>query len=129
MPDEVYNIIAKAAAEELATEHRGFYSDTKQNVLAVFSLGQIYRLWGPVAHRGWAQLMLDRRCLVEVPSSPRHRADCALAEANYNEQEKTKIARYSFDDIESNLERPEILDESFRRWHKVPPPFRNLFSI
>ena len=30
--------------------------------------------------------MLDRRCLVEVPSAPRHRAERAHAEADYDEE-------------------------------------------
>ena len=76
MSDDVY-VIAEAVAEELATEHCGFYSDKKQGVVAAFFLSQIYRSWGLTAHRGWACLMLDRRCLVEVPNAPRHRAERA----------------------------------------------------
>ena len=30
--------------------------------------------------------MLDRRCLVEVPNAPRHRAERAHAEADYDEE-------------------------------------------
>jgi len=71
-------------AEELATEHCGFYSDKKQGVVAAFS--QIYRSWGLTAHRGWVRLMLDRRCLVEVPNAPRHRAERAHAEADHDEE-------------------------------------------
>ena len=85
MSDDVY-VIAEAVAEELATEHCGFYSDKKQGVVAAFFLSQIYRSWGLVAHRGWARLMLDRRCLVEVPNAPRHRAERAHAEADYDEE-------------------------------------------
>ena len=73
-------------AEELATEHCGFYSDKKQGVVADFFLSQIYRSWGLTAHRGWARLMLDRRCLIVVPSAPRHRAERAHAEADYDEE-------------------------------------------
>ena len=51
MSDDVY-VIAEAVAEELATEHCGFYSDKKQGVVAAFFLSQIYRPWGLVAHRG-----------------------------------------------------------------------------
>ena len=49
-------------------------------------LGQIYRSWGLVAHRGWARLVLDRKCLVEVTNSPRHRAERAHAEADFDEE-------------------------------------------
>ena len=52
----------------------------------IFFLSQIYRSWGLVAHRRWARLMLDRKCLVEVPNAPRHRAERALAEADYDEE-------------------------------------------
>ena len=83
--DAVY-LIAEAVAEELATEHCGFYSDKKQGVVAAFFLSQIYRSWGLVAHRGWARLMLDRRCLVEVPNAPRHRAERAHPDADYDEE-------------------------------------------
>ena len=35
----------------------------------------------------WAALLLlDRRCLVEVPNAPRHRAERAHAEADYDEE-------------------------------------------
>jgi hypothetical protein len=30
--------------------------------------------------------MLDRRCLVEVPNAPRHRAERAHADADYDEE-------------------------------------------
>ena len=53
---------------------------------AAFFLSQIYRSWGLVAHCGWARLMLDRKCLVEVPNAPRHRAERAHAEAEYDEE-------------------------------------------
>ena len=38
-----------------------------------------------MAHRGWARLLLDRRCLVQVPNAPgsRSRAD----EGHYEENE------------------------------------------
>ena len=83
--DDVY-VIAEAVAEELATEHCGFYSDKKQGVVAAFFLSQIYRSWGLTAHHGWPRLMLDRRCLVEVPNAPRHRAESAHADADYDEE-------------------------------------------
>ena len=30
--------------------------------------------------------MHDRRCLVEVPNAPRHRAECAHPDADYDEE-------------------------------------------
>ena len=39
---------------------------------------------------------------------------------------KTKRTSDSVDDIESNPERPEILDESCRRRHELSPPLTNL---
>ena len=78
-------VIAEAVAEGLATEHCGFYSDKKQGEVAAFFLSMIYRSWGLVAHRGWARLVLDRKCLVEVPNAPR-RAKRAHAEADFDEE-------------------------------------------
>ena len=49
-------------------------------------LSQIHRSRGLVTHRGWARLMLDRKCLVEVPNAPRHCAERAHAEADYDEE-------------------------------------------
>ena len=83
--DDVY-VIAEAVAEELATEHCGFYSDKKQGVVAAPFISQIYRPWGLTTHRGWARLVLDRWCLVEFPNAPRHRAERAHAEADYGEE-------------------------------------------
>ena len=41
-------------------------------------------------HCGWVRLMLDRRylhgCLVEVPNAPCHCAECAHAEADFDEE-------------------------------------------
>ena len=89
MSDDVY-VIAEAVAEELATEHCGFYSDQIQRAVAAFFLSQIHRPWGLVAHRGWARLMLDRRCFVEVPNAPRHRAERAYAKAGCGEETALK---------------------------------------
>ena len=79
-------VIAEADTEKLATEKCGFYSDKKQGVVAAFFLSQVHRSWRLVAHRGGARLMLDRRCLVEVPNAPRHRTERAHAEADYDEE-------------------------------------------
>ena len=79
-------VIAEAVAVELATKSRGFYSDKKQGAVAAFFLSQICRSGGGIAHRGWARLVLDRRCLVEVLSAPRRRAERAHAEADYDEE-------------------------------------------
>ena len=54
---------SKAVAEELALEHCSFYADKPLKVAKGFFLNQLYRSWGLTAHRGWARLLLDRRCL------------------------------------------------------------------
>ena len=71
------HVIAKAVAEELALEHCRIYVDKTLKVVKGFFLNQLYRSWGLTAHRGWARLLLDRRCLVLVPNAPgrRSRAD------------------------------------------------------
>ena len=77
------SVTAEAAAEELAMRHFSF--KRQKNVVAAFFLSQIYRSWGLVAHRGWARLMLDHRCFVEVPNATCHRAERAHAEAGHEE--------------------------------------------
>ena len=64
--------IADVVAEELALEHCTFYADKTQKMVKGFFLNQIYRSWGLTAHRGWARLLLDRRCLVQIPNAPHH---------------------------------------------------------
>ena len=70
-------MIAKAVAEELALENCRINGDMTLKVVKGFFLNQLYRSWGLTAHRGWARLLLDRRCLVQVPKAPgrRSRAD------------------------------------------------------
>ena len=84
MPSDVH-VIAKAVAEELALERCGVYEDKTLKVVTGFFLNQLYRSWGLTAHRGWARLQLDCRCLVQVPNAPgrRSRAD----EDHYEENE------------------------------------------
>ena len=85
--DDRYSPTAKIANFRPKKEgYCGFYSDKKQGVVAAFFLSQIYRPWGLTAHRRWARLMLDRRCLVEVPNAPSHRAERAHADADYDEE-------------------------------------------
>ena len=76
MPSDVH-MIAKAVAEELAIQHCSFYGDKTLKVVKGFFLNQLYRSWGLTARGGWARLLLDRRCLVQVPNAPsrRTRAD------------------------------------------------------
>ena len=78
-------VIAKAVAEELALENCRINGDMSLKVVKVFFLNQLYRSWGLTAHRGWARLLLDRRCLVQVQNAPgrRSRAD----EDHYEENE------------------------------------------
>ena len=58
--------------EELASEHCGLYSDKNLTLITAFFPHRIHRSWGLAAHRGWAQLMLDHRCL-GVFNAPYHR--------------------------------------------------------
>ena len=76
MPSDVH-VIAKTVAEELALEHCRIYGDKTLKVVKGFFLNQLYRSRGLTAHRGWARLLQDRRCLVQVPNAPgrRSRAD------------------------------------------------------
>ena len=78
-------VIAKAVAEELALENCRINGDMTLKVVKGFFLNQLYRSWGLMAHRGWARLLLDRRCLVQAPNAPgrRFRAD----EDHYEENE------------------------------------------
>ena len=63
IPSDV-QMIAKAVAEELALERFRIYGGKTLKVVKGFFLNQLYRSWGLTAHRGWARLILDRRCLV-----------------------------------------------------------------
>ena len=74
---------------------RGGIKIKKQGVVAAFFLSQIYRSWGLVAHRGWARLVLDRRCLVEVLNAPRHRTERAHAEAGCDEEETARDSYFN----------------------------------
>ena len=66
----------------------GFITAGYRRQLAIGTVvwSQIYRSWGLVAPRGWARLMLDRKCLIEVPNALRHRAERAHVEADYDEE-------------------------------------------
>ena len=72
----------KRLPEKPATGRCGFYSDRKLNVVAASFLSQIYWTWWVFAHEGRARLVLNRRCLVEVPNAPHHRAKRTQAEAD-----------------------------------------------
>ena len=79
------HVMAKAVAKELGLEHCRIYGDKTLKVVKVFFLNQLYRSRGLTVHRGRARLLLDRRCLVQVPNAPgrRSRAD----EDHYEENE------------------------------------------
>ena len=77
--------IAKAVAEELALEHFSFYGDKTLKAAKGFFLNQLYRSWELTTHRGWARLLLDRRCLVQVPNAPGRRS--RAHEDHYEESE------------------------------------------
>ena len=46
-------------------------ADKKPKTVRSYSRNQLYRSWGLGAHRGWARLLLDRRCLVGTSNAPR----------------------------------------------------------
>ena len=75
------------------TKIRLILTRSKQGVVAAFFLSQIYWPWGLDAHRGWARRVLDRKCLIEVPNAPRHRAERAHAEAD--DDEETAFNKYA----------------------------------
>jgi len=70
MSDDIKHI-ADAIATELANEHCSYYSDKKPKTVRSYFRNQLYRSWGLGAHRGWARLLLDRRCLVGTSNAPR----------------------------------------------------------
>ena len=39
-----------------------------------------------MAHRGWARLLLERRCLVQIPNAPRHHTERSRDRDVYDEQ-------------------------------------------
>jgi hypothetical protein len=49
------------AADALAHEHLQFYDGIPSQAKAMHAY-QIRRAWGHTAQRGWAKLILDRRC-------------------------------------------------------------------
>ena len=85
MSDDVYTI-AGTIAEELANEHCGYYKDKSTKAVTAFFRNQLYRTWGLTAHRGWARLLLNRRCLVQIPNAPRDHTECSRARDDYDEQ-------------------------------------------
>ena len=85
MSDDVYTI-AGTIAEELANEHCGYYKDKSTKAVTAFFRNQLYRAWGLTAHRGWARLLLDRRCLVQIPNAPRHHTERSRVRDDYDEQ-------------------------------------------
>ena len=85
MSDDVYTI-AGAIAEELANEHCGYYKDTSTTAVTAFFRNQLYRTWGLTAHRGWARLLPDRRCLVQIPNAPRHHTERSHVRDDDDEQ-------------------------------------------
>ena len=70
MSDDVYTIAGTVAEEELANGHCGYYKDKPTKAVTAFFRNQLYRTWGLTANRGWARLLLDRQCLVQIPTPP-----------------------------------------------------------
>ena len=52
-------------------EHCSYYSGKKPKTVRSYFRNQLYRSLGLRAHRGWARLLLDRRCLVGTSNAPR----------------------------------------------------------
>ena len=85
MSDDIYTITG-TIAEELANEHCGYYKDKSTKAVTAFFRNQLYRTWGLTAHRGWARLLQNRRCLLQIPNAPRHHTECSRARDDYDEQ-------------------------------------------
>ena len=85
MSDDVYTI-ARTIAEELANEHCGYYRDRSTKAVTAFFRNQLHRTWGLTAHRGWARLLLDRRCLSKFSKAPRHHTEHSCVRGDYDEQ-------------------------------------------
>jgi hypothetical protein len=56
------NDLCDLAADALAHEHLQFYDGIPGQVKAMYA-HQTRRRWGHTAMRGWAKLVIDRRCL------------------------------------------------------------------
>lgn len=78
--------ISEAIATELATEHCCYYSDRKPKSVRSYFRNQLYRSWGLAAHRGWARLLLDRRCLVSTSNTPHNRPSRDNSCGEYDEE-------------------------------------------
>ena len=62
--------IAETIATELASEHCTYYLDKKTKTVRSYFRKQLHQSWGLAAHRGWARLLLDRRCLIGTSTNP-----------------------------------------------------------
>jgi len=98
MSDDVKHI-ADAVATELANEHCSYYSDKKTNTVRSYFRSQLYRSWGLTAHRGWARLLLDRRCLVSTSNTPRSYSN----RRNYSSEHDEETAYGSYMNPESGF--------------------------
>jgi hypothetical protein len=85
MSDDVKHI-AGAIAAELANEHCRYYSDKKNKTVRSYFRNQLYRSWGLTAHRGWARLLLDRRCLMSTRNTPRGYSNRSNYRSEYDEE-------------------------------------------
>ena len=71
--------IAETIATELASVHRSYYLEKKNQD------GGWHQSWGLAAHRGWARLLLDHRCLVGTFNNPRDRTSPNCPRNKYDE--------------------------------------------
>jgi hypothetical protein len=91
--------IADAVATELANEHCSYYFDKKTKTVRSYFRNQLYRSRGLTAHRGWARLLLDRRCLVSTSNTPRGYSN----RRNYRSEHDEETAYGSYMNPESGF--------------------------
>ena len=77
--------IAETIATELASEHCTYYLDKKTKTVRSYFRKLLHQSWGLAAHRGWARLLLDRRCLIGTPNNPRDHTSRNCPRDEYDE--------------------------------------------
>ena len=77
--------IAETIATELASEHCTYYLDKKTKTVRSYFRKLLHQSWGLAAHRGWARLLLDRRCLISTSNNPRDRTSRNCPRDEYDE--------------------------------------------
>jgi hypothetical protein len=80
------DLIADEIAEALTSEHLSYYGYRGSKTVKAYYRRVLYRAWGLTAHRGWARLMLYRRCLIQAPNAPRDQSQHPRARNDYDEE-------------------------------------------